>query len=78
MLHLTWLVYFAFGMIPSSIPQLVTPVTQALHTWNGALLLYIPLALPLGLLIDRFEATRGFYLLYTKFIRKHPAIDADE
>ncbi len=64
-------------MILSSIPSLVTPEAQGLQTWNGSTSLYT-LALPLGLLIDRFETAREFCLLYTKFIRKHLAIEADE
>ena len=61
MLSLIWLAYFAFGMIGSSIPPLVTPIANDLTlTYSqigsilGAILLvYIPLAISVGLLIDR-------------------------
>jgi len=61
MLALIWLAYFAFGMIGSSIPPLVTPIARDLTlTYSqigsilGAILLvYIPLAISVGLLIDR-------------------------
>lgn len=62
MLALTWFVYFAFGIVLSSIPPLVTPIaldlgltySQIGFILGTVLLLYIPLALPIGLFIDRF------------------------
>lgn len=61
MLGLFWLIYFSFGMIRSSIYPLITPITQDLGLTNAQigsilgifLLLYVFLALPIGLIIDR-------------------------
>jgi len=61
MLALIWLVYFAFGMILSSIPPLVTPIAQDLaltysqigSILGAVLLFYVPLGISVGLLIDR-------------------------
>jgi MFS family permease len=61
MLGLFWLIYFSFGMIRSSIYPLITPITQDLGLTNSQigsilgifLLLYVFLALPIGLIIDR-------------------------
>lgn len=62
MLALSWLVYFAFGMVLSALPPLVTPIVldlglsyaQVGFILGTVLLLYIPLALPVGIFIDRF------------------------
>jgi len=61
MLALIWLAYFAFGMILSSIPPLVTTIARDLaltysqigSILGAVLLLYIPLGISVGLLIDR-------------------------
>jgi len=61
MLALVWLGYFAFGMIASCIPPLVTPIAQDLSlTYSqigsilgAVILIYIPLSIPVGILIDR-------------------------
>jgi len=61
MLALIWFGYFAFGMIGYCIPPLITPIGQDLSlTYSqigsilGAfILIYIPLSVPVGILIDR-------------------------
>jgi len=61
MLALIWLGYFAFGMIASCIPPLVTPIAQDLaltysqigSILGAVILLYIPLSIPVGILVDR-------------------------
>jgi len=61
MLALVWLGYFAFGVIASSIPPLVTPIAHDLSlTYSqigsilgAVILIYIPLSIPVGILIDR-------------------------
>jgi len=61
MLALVWLGYFAFGMIASCVPPLVTPIAQDLSlTYSqigsilgAVILIYIPLSIPVGVLIDR-------------------------
>jgi len=61
MLALIWFAYFAFGMILSSIPPLITPIAQDLaltysqmgSILGAVLLFYIPLGISVGLLIDR-------------------------
>jgi len=61
MLALIWLGYFAFGMIASCIPPLVTPIAQDLaltysqigSILGAVILIYIPLSIPVGILIDR-------------------------
>ncbi len=61
MLGLFWLIYFSFGMIRSSIYPLITPIAQDLGLTNAQigsilgifLLVYVFLALPIGLIIDR-------------------------
>jgi len=61
MLALIWLGYFAFGMIASCIPPLVTPIAQDLaltysqigSVLGAVILIYIPLSIPVGILIDR-------------------------
>jgi predicted MFS family arabinose efflux permease len=61
MLALIWLGYFAFGVIAYCIPPLITPIGQDLSlTYSqigsilGAfILIYIPLSIPVGILIDR-------------------------
>jgi len=67
MLALIWLAYFAFGMIGSSIPPLVTPIAHDLaltysqigSILGAVLLVYIPLAISVGLLIDRAGMRRS-------------------
>ena len=67
MLALIWLAYFAFGMIGSSIPPLVTPIAHDLaltysqigSILGAVLLVYIPLAISVGLLIDRAGMKRS-------------------
>jgi len=66
-LALIWVVYFAFGLILSSIPPLVTPIANELALTNSqigfmlgnVMLAYIPLALPIGLLIDRIGTRKS-------------------
>lgn len=61
MLAQLWLIYYALGMIGSSIPPLITPITHDLAlslSQMGVILgtshlIYIPLAIPVGLLLDR-------------------------
>ena len=61
MLAQLWLTYFAFGMIGSSIPPLITPIIRDLTLSLSQMgiilgtthLIYIPMAIPIGLLIDR-------------------------
>ena len=61
MLALIWLGYFAFGVIAYCIPPLITPIGQDLSlTYSqigsilGAfILIYIPLSILVGILIDR-------------------------
>ena len=60
-LALSWLVYFAFGLILSSIPPLVTTIASDLSmTYSeigvilgSLILMYIPLSIPIGGIIDR-------------------------
>jgi cyanate permease len=67
MLALIWLAYFAFGMILSAIPPLVTTIAQDLaltysqigSILGAVLLLYIPLGISVGLLIDRAGMRRS-------------------
>jgi cyanate permease len=67
MLALIWLVYFAGFMIFSSIPPLVTPIAHDLSlTYSQVgfilgtvLLVYIPLGVPVGLIIDRIGTRRS-------------------
>jgi MFS family permease len=67
MLTLIWLVYFAGFMIVSAVPPLVTPIAQDLNlTYSqtgfilgNVLLAYIPLAVPVGLIIDRIGTKRS-------------------
>jgi len=61
MLALVWLGYFAFGMVSYCIPPLITPIAQDLSlTYSqvgsilgAVILIYIPLSIPVGILIDR-------------------------
>jgi cyanate permease len=61
MLALLWIVYFAFGMILSSIPPLVTPIAIELGLTRSQMgfilgsfqMIYIPVAISIGFLIDR-------------------------
>ncbi|MGD9381602.1 MAG: MFS transporter [Candidatus Thorarchaeota archaeon] len=60
-LALAWLVYFAFGLILSSVPPLATTITTDLslsYSQMGAvlgsvILMYVPFAIPTGVIIDR-------------------------
>jgi len=61
-LTLAWLVYFAFGLILSSIPPLVNIIANDLTLsytemgviLGGVILMYVPLSIPIGVGIDRF------------------------
>ncbi len=61
-LALSWLVYFAFGLILGSIPPLVNVIATDLSlTYSemgiilgSVILMFIPLAIPVGIGIDRF------------------------
>ncbi|MCK5238489.1 MAG: MFS transporter, partial [Candidatus Thorarchaeota archaeon] len=65
-LALAWLVYFAFGLILSSIPPLVTTIATDLSmTYSeigvilgSIILMYIPLSIPIGGIIDRIGQTK--------------------
>jgi len=69
-LALAWLVYFAFGLILSSIPPLVNIIAQDLAlTYSemgvilgSVILMYIPLAVPAGVGIDRFGEKKAIAL----------------
>lgn len=60
-LALVWLVYFAFGLILSSIPPLVNVIAEDLSltysemgvVLGSVILMYLPLAVPVGVGIDR-------------------------
>jgi len=66
MLTLIWLVYFSAFMVFSSIPPLVTPIVHDLaltysqvgFILGTVLLVYIPLGVPVGLIIDRVGTRR--------------------
>ena len=61
-LTLAWLVYFAFGLILSSIPPLVNTISIDLNLdysqmgviLGSVILMYVPLSVPIGASIDRF------------------------
>ncbi|MFX1415495.1 MAG: MFS transporter, partial [Promethearchaeota archaeon] len=65
-LFLAWLVYFSFGLILTSIPPLVTPIAADLSltfaqmgvVLGSVILMYIPLAIPIGVIIDRVGLKR--------------------
>ncbi len=65
-LALAWLVYFAFGLILSSIPPLVNVIAADLSLsysemgiiLGSVILMYIPLAVPIGAGIDRIGQKR--------------------
>ena len=65
-LALLWLVYFAFGLILSSIPPLVNVIAADLSltysemgvVLGSVILMYIPLSVPVGVGIDRFGQKR--------------------
>jgi len=67
MLAQIWLIYYVFAIISSSIPPLITPMSSDLalsHSQMGVILgamhlIYIPLAIPMGLLIDRIGVRRS-------------------
>ena len=65
-LLMAWLVYFSFGLILTSIPPLVTPIAADLSLTfsqmgvilGSVILMYIPLAIPIGVMIDRIGMKR--------------------
>lgn len=65
-LVLTWLVYFSFGLILTSIPPLVTPIADDLSLTfsqvgvilGSVIVMYVPLAIPIGVSIDRIGQKR--------------------
>jgi cyanate permease len=69
-LALAWLVYFAFGLILTSIPPLVNIIAADLAlTYSemgiilgSVILMYIPLAVPAGVGIDRFGQKKAIAL----------------
>ncbi|MHA1964869.1 MAG: MFS transporter, partial [Candidatus Thorarchaeota archaeon] len=69
-LALSWLVYFAFGLILASIPPLVNVIAADLAlTYSemgvilgSVILMYIPLAVPAGVGIDRFGQKKAIAL----------------
>ncbi|MBY8998752.1 MAG: MFS transporter [Candidatus Thorarchaeota archaeon] len=69
-LALAWLVYFAFGLILASIPPLVNVIAADLGlTYSemgvilgSVILMYIPLAVPAGIGIDRFGQKKAIAL----------------
>ncbi|MHA2353179.1 MAG: MFS transporter [Candidatus Thorarchaeota archaeon] len=69
-LALAWLVYFAFGLILASIPPLVNIIAADLAlTYSemgvilgSVILMYIPLAVPAGVGIDRFGQKKAIAL----------------
>jgi cyanate permease len=69
-LALAWLVYFAFGLVLASIPPLVNVIAADLGlTYSemgiilgGVILMYVPLAIPAGVGIDRFGQKKAIAL----------------
>lgn len=69
-LALAWLVYFSFGLILASIPPLVNIIaTDLVLTYSemgiilgSVILMYIPLAVPAGVAIDRFGQKKAIAL----------------
>lgn len=65
-LTLVWLVYFAFGLILSSIPPLVNVIGADLSltysemgvVLGSVILMYVPLSIPVGISIDRLGQKR--------------------
>ena len=65
-LALAWIVFFVFGMIISSIPPLVSPIANELSLNNtqmgvilgSIILMYIPLSVPIGILVDKIGLKR--------------------
>ena len=65
-LTLVWLVYFAFGLILSSIPPLVNVIAADLSltysemgvVLGSVILMYVPLSIPVGISIDRLGQKR--------------------
>ncbi|NHI89211.1 MAG: MFS transporter [Candidatus Thorarchaeota archaeon] len=65
-LTLVWLVYFAFGLVLSSIPPLVNVIAADLSltysemgvVLGSVILMYVPLSIPVGISIDRFGQKR--------------------
>jgi cyanate permease len=65
-----WLIYFALGMIAASLSPLITPITNELnlsHSQMGIILgsihlTYIPLAIPIGLLIDKIGIRKSILI----------------
>jgi cyanate permease len=65
-----WLIYFALGMIVASLSPLITPITNELGLSNSQMgiilgsihLIYIPLAIPIGLLIDKIGIRKSILI----------------
>ena len=65
-LALAWIVFFVFGMIISSIPPLVSSIANELSLNNtqmgvilgSIILMYIPLSVPIGILVDKIGLKR--------------------
>ncbi|MHA2140155.1 MAG: MFS transporter [Candidatus Thorarchaeota archaeon] len=86
-LALAWLVYFSFGLILSSIPPLATTINSDLSltlsqmgvVLGSVILMYIPLAIPTGVLIDRIGQrkmiTAGLILISLSAVLRSFAIN---
>ena len=70
MLAGVWLLYFCFGLTVVAMAPLVTPITEELGLSRSAMggvlgawpLVYIALAIPCGVLLDRVGARRSLFL----------------
>ena len=86
-LGLAWLVYFAFGLILSSIPPLATTIASDLSLTfsqmgailGSVILMYVPFAIPTGVIIDRIGhrtmITAGLVLISSSAILRLFATD---
>jgi cyanate permease len=86
-LGLAWLVYFAFGLILSSIPPLATTIASDLSLTfsqmgailGSVILMYVPFAIPTGVIIDRIGhrrmITAGLILISSSAILRLFATD---
>jgi cyanate permease len=86
-LALAWLVYFAFGLILSSIPPLATTIANDLSLTfsqmgailGSVILMYVPFAIPTGVIIDRIGhrkmITAGLILISSSAILRVFAAD---
>jgi CP family cyanate transporter-like MFS transporter len=65
-LLLVWIGYFGFGMISSALPVLISVIAIDLGLMGMILgvwiLLYVPIAIPVGLLIDQIRVKRAIFL----------------